>query len=330
MFKSWPGFILTLCILLGSILTIIYITGNHKIISTNNLVCDAGCLEKRLYRHIRVLSEEIGERHFENTGSLEKTADYIEQEWIAEGLQPVRQSYADNTYHNIIAEIRGSKQLDEIIIVGAHYDTVWLSPGANDNASGVAALLELSRNLVKLNPERTVRFVAFTNEEQPFAGLDEMGSRVYARLLHQQGENVVAMYSLEMLGYYSDKPGSQSYPVPLSWFYPDQANFIAFVGNIQSGCLLWQSLNAFRRHSDFPAQGLIMSERLVPDIRRSDHASFWDAGYPAVMVTDTAEFRNIHYHTVGDVMRTLDLKKMAGVVEGLTMMLAGLAGINED
>lgn len=330
MVKSWPDYILALCILLGAILAVIYIIDKNHIISTNNLVCDADCLEKRLYQHIRVLSEEIGERHFENTGSLGKTADYIEQEWIAAGLQPVRQSYADNTYHNIIAEIRGSKQLDEIIIVGAHYDTVWLSPGANDNASGVAALLELSRNLVKLNPERTVRFVAFTNEEQPFAGSDEMGSMVYARLLHQQGENVVAMYSLEMLGYYSDMPGSQSYPVPLSWFYPDQANFIAFVGNIPSGLLLWQSLNAFRRLSDFPAQGLIMSERLVPDIRRSDHASFWDAGYPAVMVTDTAEFRNIHYHTVGDVMRTLDLKKMAGVVEGLTRMLADLAGINED
>ncbi len=327
---SWPGYVLALCILLGSILTVIYVINKNNIISTIILVCDAGCLEKRLSQHIRILSEEIGERHFENPGSLERTADYIEQEWIAAGLKPVRQSYADNTYHNIIAEIRGSKQPDEIIIAGAHYDTVWLSPGANDNASGVAAMLELSRNLVNLKPERTVRFVAFTNEEQPFAGSDEMGSIIYARQLHQQGESVIAMYSLEMLGYYSDKPGSQSYPAPLSWFYPDQANFIAFVGNIQSGRLLWQSLNAFRRHSDFPAQGLIMSERLVPDIRRSDHASFWDTGYPAVMVTDTAEFRNIHYHTAGDVMRTLDLKKMAGVVAGLSMMLAELAGIHED
>ena len=330
MVKLWPDYVLALCILLGAILAVMYVIDKNNIISTNNLICDTGCLEKRLYQHIRILSEEIGERHFENPGSLEKTADYIEQEWIAAGLLPVRQSYADNTYHNIIAENRGSKKPDEIIIVGAHYDTVWLSPGANDNASGVAALLALSRNLANRNPERTVRFVAFTNEEQPFAGTDEMGSMVYARLLHQQGEHVIAMYSLEMLGYYSDKPGSQSYPVPLSWFYPDQANFIALVGNIPSGLLLWQSLNAFRRHSDFPVQSLIMSEKLVPDIRRSDHASFWDAGYKAVMVTDTAEFRNIHYHTVGDVMRTLDLKKMAGVVEGLTMMLAGLAGINED
>ena len=330
MLKSWPGFVLVLCLLLVSILTATYIIDKNNIIPINNLACDAGCLEIRLSRHIRILSEEIGERHFENPGSLKKTADYIVQEWIAAGLQPVRQSYADNTYHNIIAEIRGSKKPDEIIIAGAHYDTVWLSPGANDNASGVAAMLELSRNLVNRNPERTVRFVAFTNEEQPFAGSDEMGSVVYARLLHQQGEHVIAMYSLEMLGYYSDKPGSQSYPVPLNWFYPDQANFIAFVGNIQSGYLLWRSLNAFRRHSDFPAQGLIMPEKLVPDIRRSDHASFWDAGYPAVMVTDTADFRNIHYHTVGDFMRTLDMKKMAGVVAGLTMMLADLAGVNED
>jgi Zn-dependent M28 family amino/carboxypeptidase len=316
--------------LLVLIPTIIYIIDKNNNISTSNLVCDPGCLENRLYHHIHVLSEEIGERHFENPGSLERTAEYIEQEWIAAGLQPVRQSYADNTFHNIIAEVRGSKQPDEIIVVGAHYDTVWLSPGANDNASGIAALLELSRNLDNLGPERTVRFIAFTNEEQPFADTDEMGSVVYARLLRQQEENVIAMYSLEMLGYYSDEPGSQRYPVPLNWFYPDQANFIAFVGNIQSGFLLWQSLNAFRRYSDFPVQGLIMSEKLVPDIRRSDHASFQDAGYRAMMVTDTAEFRNIHYHTVGDVIRTLDLEKMAGVVSGLTMMLADLAGINED
>lgn len=329
MIKSWSVYLIA-CVSLVAILTVIYSSNKKNTTASYFFACAESCLETRLDKHIRVLSEEIGERHFEIPGSLERTADYIEQEFIAAGLGPVRYSYADNTYHNITAGIRGSKKPDEIIIVGAHYDTVWLSPGADDNASGVAAMLEISRSLATFNAERTIRFVAFANEEQPFAGTDEMGSTIYARYVHQQGEKVVAMYSLEMLGYYSDKPDSQSYPAPLSWFYPDQANFIAFVGNIQSGQLLWQSLNAFKRHSGFPAQGLIMSERLVPDIRRSDHASFWDVGYPAVMVTDTAEFRNIHYHTVGDVIRTLDMKKMASVVAGLTMMLTDLAGINKD
>ena len=328
MFKSWLVYIVI--ILLVAIPAYIYITNLNNIVSARILACDVVCLESRLYQHIWFLSEEIGERHFENPGSLDKAADYIMYELFAAGLRPVRQSYDDDTYHNVIAEISGSKNPEEIIIVGAHYDTVWLSPGANDNASGVAAMLEISRNLAGLNPERTIRFVAFTNEEQPFAGSEEMGSMIYARHMREQGENIIGMYSLEMLGYYSDDPGSQSYPPPLSWFYPDWANFIAFVSNIQSGRFLWQSLKAFRHHSDFPVQGLIMPEKLVPDIRRSDHASFWDNDYPAVMVTDTAEFRNIHYHTVGDTIRTLNMKKMAEVTAGFTLMLASLSGIHQD
>lgn len=328
MFKAW--FVYIVIILLVAIPAYIYITYLNNIVSARILACDFVCLESRLYQHIWFLSEEIGERHFENPGSLDRAADYIEQELMAAGLKVLRHSFEDSTYHNIIAEISGSSSPDEIIIVGAHYDTVWLSPGANDNASGIAAMLEISRNLAGLNPERTIRFIAFTNEEQPFAGSDEMGSMIYARLVRERMENIIGMYSLEMLGYYSDEPGSQSYPPPLSWFYPDRANFIAFVSNIQSGRLLWQSLKAFRHHSDFPAQGLIMSERLVPDIRRSDHASFWDTGYPAVMVTDTADFRNIHYHTVGDTIRTLNMKKMAEVTAGLTLMIASLAGIHQD
>lgn len=328
MIKSWPFYIVI--VLLVATITYIYFINKTNIVSAKLLVCDVVCLEERLYQHIWFLSEEIGERHFENPGSLDGAANYIEQKLVASGLQTQRHSFENNTYHNIIAEISGTSRIDEIIIVGAHYDTVWLSPGANDNASGVAAMLEIARNLAGMNPERTIRFVAFSNEEQPFAGSDEMGSMMYARHVQEAGENIVAMYSLEMLGYYSEAPGSQNYPPPLNWFYPDQANFIAFVSNIKSGRMLWQSLMAFRKHSDFPVQGLVMSERLVPDIRRSDHASFWDTGYPAVMVTDTADFRNIHYHTVGDTIRTLDFRKMAGVVEGLSLMIASLAGIHQD
>lgn len=282
-------------------------------------------LAQQLYRHVWTLSETIGERHYEQPGSLEKSAHYIEQELQRCGLAPARQSFGTPPFYNVTAQITGATKPDEIIIVGAHYDTVWLSPGADDNASGVAALLELACLLARERHDRSLRFVAFANEEQPFAGMEDMGSRVYVRSLHAQRENVIAMFSLEMLGYYSDEPHSQNYPAPLRWFYPDTASFIAFVSNIPSSLLLFRSIRSFRRHSDFHAEGLAVPERVIPDIRRSDHASFWDAGYPALMVTDTAVYRNINYHTVGDVARTLDYSKMAAVVTGLSGMLADLA-----
>jgi len=282
-------------------------------------------LAQRLYQHVLALSETIGERHVEQPGSLEKSAHYIEQEFSACGLAPARQPFGNPPFYNVTTQITGATRPGEIIIIGAHYDTVWLSPGADDNASGVAALLELACSLAQNRHERTLRFVAFANEEQPFSETEEMGSRVYVRSLAAQKEKIIAMFSLEMLGYYSEDPDSQDYPSPLKWFYPDTASFIAFVSNFPSSLLLYRSIRSFRKHTDFHAEGLMMSERLIPDIRRSDHASFWDAGYPALMVTDTAFFRNANYHTVGDVARTLDYDKMAAVVTGLDGMLADLA-----
>ncbi|MGH8119496.1 MAG: M28 family peptidase, partial [Gammaproteobacteria bacterium] len=143
--------------------------------------------------------------------------------------------------------------------------------------------------------------------------------------LRARKENVIAMFSLEMLGYYSAEPHSQNYPGFLHWIYPDTASFIAFVSNIPSSLLLYRSLRSFRRHTGFHAEGLFMSERLLPDIRRSDHASFWDGGFKALMVTDTSFYRNPNYHTVGDVARTLDYTRMAAVVTGLRGMLADFA-----
>ena len=281
-------------------------------------------IEDQVRQHVWVLAEEIGERHNENAGSLDKSADYIETSFRKSGLNPQLQVYGDRNYRNIIAEIKGKGQADEIILVGAHYDTVWLSPGADDNASGVAVMLELAKLLAGYQYEKTIRFAGFTNEEHPYSNTGLMGSRVYAMRVFENREKIRVMFSLEMLGYYSDEKSSQHYPAPLNWFYPDRANFIAFVANINSGLSLLRSLCAFRKHSGFPVEGLIMSERLVPDIRRSDHASFWDLGYPAVMVTDTAQFRNINYHTVGDVPRTLDYTKMAELVSGLAQMLSEL------
>ena len=289
----------------------------------NNISLSA--VEQRLRKHVWMLAEEIGERNDDNTSSLEKSADYIETSFRESGLAPQIQAYGDRDYRNIIAEIKGEGPDDGIILVGAHYDTVWLSPGADDNASGVAVMLELARLLAGKHFQKTIRFAGFTNEEHPFADTDMMGSRVYSRRVFENRGKITVMYSLEMLGYYSDEASSQLYPAPLKWFYPDRANFIAFVANIHSGLSLIHSLCAFRRYSGFPVQGLIMSERLIPDIRRSDHASFWDLGYPAIMITDTAQYRNKNYHSVGDVPRTLDYTKMARLVSGLVRMLVDLA-----
>lgn len=278
-----------------------------------------------LARHVRHLAGTIGERHHEQAGSLERAAEYIEQEFRRCRLTTVRETFGNPTAHNLIVEIPGLTLAAEIIVVGAHYDTVWLSPGADDNASGVAAMLEIACLLSGMKPDRTLRFAAFTNEEHPFAETDDMGSRVHVRNLHARGDNIIAMYSLEMVGFYSDVPYSQKYPAPLSWFYPDQASFIAFIGNISSAVLLLKSLRHFREHTDLQVQGLMAPERWLPDIRRSDHASFWDAGIPALMVTDTAFYRNPNYHMIGDQPRTLDYNRMAAMVRGVSGMLEELA-----
>ena len=324
---KWWLIILAIILVTACVLYFAYFRqeyGQPDVMITGNNI-SLSIIEDRLREHVRVLAEETGERNGDNTGSLDRSADYIETYLRESGLNPQNQIYGDKNYRNVIAEIKGHGPDNEIILVGAHYDTVWLSPGADDNASGVAVLLELAKLLSGNRFEKTIRFVGFTNEEQPFADTDLMGSRVYSRSVFENREKIRVMYSLEMLGYYSDEKSSQQYPAPLKWFYPDRANFIAFVANIDSSLSLYRSVHAFRKHSAFPVQGLIMSERLVPDIRRSDHASFWDLGYPAVMVTDTGEYRNMNYHTVGDVPRTLDYAKMAELLSGLAQMLSELA-----
>jgi len=282
-------------------------------------------LSNNLNKHVNELAEEIGERHEGERESLDRAARYIEKSFRDMGLNPVSQTYSDKLYENIIVNIYGRQKRDEIIIVGAHYDTVWLSPGADDNASGVAALLEIARDLKEKKFSKTIRLVAFTNEEWPFYGRKNMGSLVNAKYSSDRNEQITGMLSLEMLGYYSSEPYSQVYPKPLSYFYPHQANFIAFVSNFSSRELLHDVIKEFRVSSQFPSEGLIAPQFLVPDIRRSDNSSFWSYGFPAVMVTDTSNYRNKNYHTLGDLPRTLDYDSMARVVLGLRHTLATLA-----
>ena len=283
---------------------------------------------QRLQQYVLRLADEIGERHYGEPDAYNKAAEFITNVFRETGLVPYEEELGDKLqYRNIIAEHYGTTLPDEVIIIGAHYDTVWLTLGADDNASGVAVMLELARYLKNKKLKRTIRFVAFANEEHPHYFTDNMGSLFHAKRASERGDNIKAMISLEMLGYYSDEHNSQSYPSPFSWFYPDTANFVAFVSNFKSRKLLKKSISVFRESKRFPSEGLTAPVALVPDVRRSDHAAFWRYNYPAFMVTDTAAYRNYAYHNISDVPNSLDYEAMARITMGLTTVIEQLAGI---
>jgi len=218
----------------------------------------------------------------------------------------------------------GIKNPQEIVVVGAHYDTIAGSPGANDNGSGIAALLELARLIGTERLKRSVRLVAFVNEEPPFFRTPHMGSVVYARQCRAQDADIVAMLSLETIGCYSNARGSQKYPAPLHLFYPSTGNFIGFVGNLRSRRLLSACVKSFRRVTDFPVQS-ISAPGWIMGLGWSDHWAFWRYGFPAVMVTDTALFRYPYYHDRYDTPDKLNFGSMARVVSGLRGVLVDLA-----
>ena len=224
---------------------------------------------------------------------------------------------------------RGAARKDQILLIGAHYDTVRGSPGANDNGSGVAALIELSRLFADLEPAMTVRFVAFVNEESPFFATDLQGSMVYADMARRRGDDIRLMVCLETMGCYSDKPGSQGYPPLFKFFYPDQANFIGIVSNFRSWRAMRRLAAAFRRGSHFPLETTAMFP-FVPGVSWSDHRSFWVQGFRAVMITDTAFYRYPHYHAVTDTPERLDYPSLAHVTLGLHSALAELAHIGTE
>ncbi|KWR87607.1 M28 family peptidase [Cupriavidus sp. IDO] len=289
------------------------------------LIAHAPGLAAALERHVKVLAGEIGERNVFRPDALHAAADYIDQEWARRGCAVRRQDYQVRGIPcaNIEVALAGCVQPDEIIVLGAHYDTVRNSPGADDNASGVAALLEIAGLLQVLPPRHTVRCVAFVNEEAPFFFGGDMGSLRYARAARLCGDRIRVMLSLEMLGYYRDESGTQSYPPLLRYFYPARGNFIAFVSNLRSRRRLRWVVNAFQISSDFPLEAAALPW-WVPGVALSDHVSFWRQGYPAVMVTDTAYLRNPYYHTAHDVPTTLDYGRMAAVTHGLAVCVASL------
>jgi Zn-dependent M28 family amino/carboxypeptidase len=228
------------------------------------------------------------------------------------------------TVANLEGVLEGGAKAKEVVVVGAHYDTAAGGPGADDDASGVAAMLAIARALSPSKPARSIRFVAFVNEEPPFFWNDTMGSLVYAKACKARGDAIVAMLSLEALGYYRDEPGSQKYPPIVSAFYPDRGDFVAFVGNTASRGLVHEAIGTFRSAAAFPSQGAALPS-FVTGVGWSDQWSFWQVGYPGVMVTDTAPFRNPHYHQRSDTPDTLDYERLARVTEGLVAVVKKLA-----
>jgi Iap family predicted aminopeptidase len=282
-------------------------------------------LRTELMSDVQKLAGEIGERNMSRYPRLLAAANFIEAAFVGAGLKPQRVSYElrGRACHNIEAEIRGTSP--EIFVVGAHYDSVSDCPGANDNASGVAAMLALARRFAGKSTGHTLRFVAFVNEEPPYFQTDEMGSLVYAKRCHERGDRIAGMISLETIGYFSDAPGSQKYPSPgLGLFYPSKGNFIGFAGDFRSRSLLRATVSAFRKTKKLPGEGASLSAALS-GIGWSDHRSFWQCGYPAIMVTDTAPFRYPHYHEPTDTPDKLDYDRFALVVSGMESVIKDLA-----
>ena len=281
----------------------------------------------RLYEHVHHLSVRIGSRSFYEYGRIEEAKKYLRSTLEGMGYQPELQEYEydGRIFSNIIVSIGGIRKSGETVIIGAHYDTVQGTPGADDNASAVAILLEICRSLKKDVPSRTLKLIFFVLEEPPLYNTKAMGSFIYAGAAKRRGEDIQAMLSLEMLGYFSDKKGGQSFPLPLmNLIYSTTPNFIAVVGDRRSRGLVKRIKSSMEKSSDIPVETLSTSS-YVPGVALSDHNSFWKMGYPAVMITDTAFYRNPHYHGSRDTIDPLNFQKMTGVLKGLVQTARDLA-----
>jgi hypothetical protein len=285
---------------------------------------DEVTLREELRADVQKLAGEIGERNLWHHAQLNAAADFIENSLSQASFYPRRDSYElrGQACHNIEVEIAGTRP--EVLLIGAHYDSVFGSPGANDNGSGVAATLALARRFATRKPQHTMRFVAFVNEEPPYFLSGEMGSLVYARRCKARGDKISAMISLETIGYFSDAPHSQTYPSPgLGMFYPKVGNFIGFVSNVNSRALLRRVIALFRKHAKIPSEGAALPA-FIPGVSWSDQWSFWQNGYPGIMVTDTAPFRYPYYHSANDTPDKLDYDRFTLVVSGMEKVIEGL------
>jgi hypothetical protein len=330
--KAWLKRIVVLVVLLGAALAaaVFWMTsmpGESHSGALPELTDAQSDAAKRIRKTLHRLAEEIGPRNVEHPKSLEKAAKFIDRSWKRQGYAPTQEwvQVGDAVVYNLVAELPGGSAAKEVIVVGAHYDTAGSTPGANDNGSGVAALLELSKRFSGQSFPRTVRFVAFVNEEPPHFQTAQMGSFVHAEQARESGDQIMGMLSLETLGYYTNAAGSQKYPPLVDSLYPASGNFVGFVSNLGSAGFVRDCVGIFREHADFPSEGIAAPD-VIEGIGWSDHWSFYEQGYPALMVTDTAPFRYPHYHEDSDRIDEVDAEAIARIVDGLAAVVSELAG----
>jgi len=283
-------------------------------------------LRYRLSAEVSYLSVTIGDRSLLHPQSLQAASEYLSSNLREQGYAVVEHPYSvqGEPVNNLEATLPGTSGTLGQVIVGAHYDSVAGTVGANDNCTGVAGVLEIARLMRQMKFRRTVRFVLFVNEEPPYFQTADMGSRVYAHQLRQDGVPISGMISLETIGFYSDEPGSQKYPPVLNLFYPSKGNFIGIVGNTESRGLVRESVRDFRESTRFPSEGIAAPGDWL-GIGWSDQWSFWQEGYPGIMVTDTAPFRYPYYHTPKDTVEKVNFDKAARVVDGIRKLVEELA-----
>lgn len=289
------------------------------------LTIDERALAERLRTHISTIAAEP--HNAANIDALRKVESYLVSTLETSGFRVRRQIFpADGQdVANLEAVVEPSDTPRDTLVIGAHYDSAGLSPGANDNATGTAAVIELAKALKARPPTSTrLRFVLFVNEEPPHFKTETMGSLVYAQALAKSGEAVRGMLCLETLGAFSDEPGSQAYPPLLDRIFPDRANFVAMVGTLRSRALVHEVIGSFRQHTSFPTVGGVLPA-LVPGIDWSDHWSFGEVSVPAVMITDTALFRYPHYHTANDTVDKVDVMAMARITSGIERVIRDMA-----
>jgi len=298
------------------------------------LTAEEQALAPLLRQHIAAIaSREHNVTHYDE---LEKSARYIETTIESYGYTVNRQAFDVADLGSVVRRVRNIEvaieprepgPATETLVVGAHYDSAIGAPGANDNGSGVAAVIELARLLgdLKGKAPRRIRLVLFVNEEMPYFRTQEMGSWQYAAALAARNERVVGMYSLETIGWFPSEPGSQRYPFPFGLMFPDRGDFLAFVGMLDSRPLLRASVGSFRSHTQFPTIGGV-APAFIPGIDFSDHWAFAQHGFPAIMLTDTAPYRYPHYHTFGDTPDKVDTEKLARIVKGVERMIREMAG----
>lgn len=278
-----------------------------------------------LKQHVKYIATEIGERHVRKPLALHRTADYIRQEWTAMGYEVKQQKFITRGVkcENLEITMQGQYNPDEYILICAHYDSSKDCPGANNNATGVAAMLELSRFFSNNNPGCSIRFVALANENPNYYGTEKSGSWHYARQADQRNDNIRTAITLESLGYYSNDKNSQLYPFLMGMFHPKRGNFLAMSSNFGSMTAMYKFAKYFRKHSNFRLETMVL-QNLIPTVKWRNSSSFWLNGFPAFTVSDTAEYRYPFYNSSRDTSEKIDYQCLTFVTQGLMRAMTEL------